>query len=215
YTLRGGTFARIAGPTVPGTLATRLVAGDLNGDGLEDLVVLAAGSSQVFVYLQSPAGGFGPAPDYRISVGLNPSDLALLDVDGDHRPDIVVSSQFSGTVSVLRNDPRAPFASVLTFRGGSGLASLDPVNGHLTLHSREAPLGLAVGDFNGDGTGDLVVTHSGGNTFSVLPGSGFGGFRNPHSALNFTTGSRPTVVVTGRFNADPFLDLAILNEGSG
>src|SRR5262249_44075656 len=32
YTLHGETFQRIPGPTVPGTLATRLVAGDLNGD---------------------------------------------------------------------------------------------------------------------------------------------------------------------------------------
>jgi hypothetical protein len=215
YALRGGMFARVPGPTVPGTLATRLVAGDLNGDGLDDLAVMAAGSSQVFVYLQSPAGGFAPIPDYRINVGLNPSDLALLDVDGDHRPDIVVTSQFSGTVSVLLNDPRSPFSSALAFRGGGGLAGLDPVNGRRTLQSREAPLGLAVGDFNGDGTGDLVVTHSGGNNFSVLAGSGRGGFLNPESAPGFITGSRPTVVVTGHFNADPFPDLAILDEGGG
>jgi hypothetical protein len=215
YALRGGTFVRIPGPTVPGTLATRLVAGDLNGDGLDDLVVMAAGSSQVFVYLQSPSGGFGPAPAYQISVGLNPSDLALLDVDGDHRPDIVVTSQFSGTVSVVLNDPHSPFSSLLTFRGGSGLAGLDSVNGQLTMHSREAPLGLAVMDFNGDGASDLVVTHSGANTFSVLPASGHGGFLNPISALTFTTGSKPTVAVTGRFNADAYPDLAILNQDSG
>src|SRR5262249_4009149 len=61
----------------------------------------------------------------------------------------------------------------------------------------------------------LVVTHSGANTFSVLSGSGLGGFLNPVSPPSFTTGSHPTVVVTGHFNADPFLDLAILNEGSG
>src|SRR5262249_45285897 len=56
YALGGPTFARSAGPTVPGTLATRLAAGDLNGDGLGDLVVSAAGSSQVFIYLQHGAG---------------------------------------------------------------------------------------------------------------------------------------------------------------
>src|SRR5262249_15418697 len=38
---------------------------------------------------------------------------------------------------------------------------------------------------------------------------------NPQSARTFTTGSKPTVVVTGRFNGDPFLDLAILNQQSG
>src|SRR5262249_46295555 len=32
------------------------------------------------------------------------------------------------------------------------------------------------------------------------------------SAPSFTTESRPTVVVTGHFNADPSLDLAILNR---
>src|SRR5262249_31144113 len=48
-----GTFLRMPGPAVPGFLPAALVAGDLNGDGLSDLVVAAAGSGQVFVYLQS------------------------------------------------------------------------------------------------------------------------------------------------------------------
>jgi hypothetical protein len=38
--------------------------------------------------------------------------------------------------------------------------------------------------------------------------------QNPASALTFTTGIRPTVVITASFNGDPHLDLAILNEGS-
>src|SRR5262245_38828625 len=45
---------------------------------------------------------------------------------------------------------------------------MDPVNGALTLHSREAPHGLVVADFNADGSGDIVVTHSGGS--GALPG---------------------------------------------
>jgi hypothetical protein len=215
YTLHGGTFTLTPGPTVPGALATRLVVGDLNGDGLDDLAVMAAGASEVFVYLQHGTGLFGATPDYSIHVGLNPSDIALYDIDGDHRPDIVVTSQFSGTVSVALNTVRSPFSFVQEFRGGSGLVGMDPVNGRLTFHSREAPLGLVVADFNADGAGDLVVTHSGGNSFSVLSDSGLGGFRNPVSAPTFTTGSKPTVVVTGQFNGDSYADLAILNQDSG
>src|SRR5262249_25677561 len=68
-----GTFARTAGPVVPGTLPVRLASGDLNGDGRDDLVVATTGSNQAIVYLQHAAGNFGPAPDYQIGVGGNPS----------------------------------------------------------------------------------------------------------------------------------------------
>jgi hypothetical protein len=214
YLPHGNTFVRVAGPAVPGALPTRLVAGDLNGDGLDDLLVAANGSSQVFVYLQTP-DGFAPTPSYQLNVGLSPSDLALLDVDGDRRPDVIALSALSDTVSVFLNTPAAPFSSELRFRAGSGLVGLISHGGGLALQSHDTSVGLVAGDFNGDGTGDLVVTHSGANTFSVLSGSGLGGFLNPESAPSFTTGSRPTIAVTGHFNADPYLDLAILNQDSG
>jgi hypothetical protein len=215
YARHGDVWERVPGPSVPGAGAARLVAGDLNGDGLDDLVVTAEGSSQVLVYLQTPAGTFAPAPDYQLSTGTDPSDVALLDLDGDHRLDIVATSRVSGAVSVFLNTLPAPFATELRFGAGGGLAEVKNQDHTFALLSQDAPAGLVAGDFNGDGAGDLVVTHSGANTFSVLSGSGLGGFLNPQSARNFTTGSRPTVVVAGHFNGDPYLDLAILNQDSG
>jgi hypothetical protein len=214
YLPHGNTFFRVAGPTVPGALPTRLIASDLNGDGLDDLLVAANGSSQVFVYLQTP-DGFPPRPSYQLDVGLSPSDLALLDVDGDRRPDIVALSALSDTVSVFLNTPAAPFSSELRFRAGNGLSALLPHGDGLALQSHDTSVSLVAGDFNSDHTADLIVTHSGANTFSLLSGSGLGGFLNPVSARNFTTGSRPSVVVRGHFNGDAFPDLAILNQDSG
>src|SRR5262249_48447432 len=152
----------------------------------------AAGSSQVFVCLQASSragpGPFGPSqilfgsvPDYQLGVSRNPSDLALFDVDGDHRLDIVVVSQFSNLVSVLLNTPTAPFATELRFRAGTGLSQIDASHGAWTLSARDAPAGMAFGDFDGDQVNDLIVTQSGSNRFSLLRGSGFGGFANAQS----------------------------------
>src|SRR5262249_14266380 len=165
-----GTWERIPGPSVPGAGAARLVAGDLNGDGLDDLVVTAESSNQVFVYLQIPltptplppgergggeGGNFAPAPDYQLATGTDPSDLALPDLDGDHGLDIVATSRVSGAVSVFLNTPPAPFATELRFGAGGGLSDVKNQDHTFGLLSKDAPAGMVVGDFDGDGVGDL------------------------------------------------------------
>jgi hypothetical protein len=210
-----GTFTRQAGPTVPGTLPGALAAGDLNGDGLTDLVVADAGSDEVLVYLQTATGGFGPTPDDDLHVGVSPSALDLVDVDGDGLLDIVVANQFSGDVSVLHSEGEAGFTSESRFRAGTGLYWLEDHDGKLVVTSREGTAGLVAGDFGGGSGSDLVAVNSGANSFSVLTGDGAGGFLNPSPARTYLTGLRPTVAVAGRFTVGPNLDLAVLDEGSG
>jgi hypothetical protein len=210
-----GTFARTAGPVIPGGLPVRLAAGDLNGDGRGDLVVATAGSDQVFVYLQHTDGSFGSAPDYQTSVGVNPSAITLADVDGDGRLDIVVTNQFSGDVSVLRNDSAAPFTVEQRFRAGAGLYGVEQVNGSLAVDSFEGAAGVVAGRFDEEFGTDLVVTNSGANTVSLLTGPGDGGFLNPDLSRTFGTGSDPTAVVAADFNGDGHLDLAVLDQQSG
>src|SRR5262249_30248433 len=112
----GGAFPRrTPGPAIPGLLPVRLAAADLTGNGRDDLVVATA-SNQVFVYLQNAAGGFNAVPDAQFDVGVNPSDIALVDVNGDNRPDVVVTDQFSGDVSVLLNQGGGRFSAAERFR---------------------------------------------------------------------------------------------------
>jgi hypothetical protein len=210
-----GTFTRQAGPAVPGTLPVALAAGDLNGDGLTDLVVANAGSDEVLVYLQTATGGFGPTPDDDLHVGVSPSALDLVDVDGDGRLHVVVTNQFSGDVSVLHNEAGAGLTAESRFRAGTGLYWLQAHDDKLVVRSREGTAGLVAGDFGGGSGSDLIAVNSGANSFSVLTGDGRGGFLNPTPAQTYLTGLRPTVVVAGRFTNDPSLDLAVLNEGSG
>ena len=59
----GGTFTRRPARPCPGTLPAAPRRGDLNGDGRDDLVVVAAAPARSLSTLQDAAGGFGPAPD--------------------------------------------------------------------------------------------------------------------------------------------------------
>jgi hypothetical protein len=73
------------------------------------------------------------------------------------------------------------------------------------------PIGMAVGDFNGDGRADIAIVNSGDNTVSILLGSGNGRFR---SAGHAATGEDPEGVATGDFNHDGHLDLAVSDRDS-
>src|SRR5262249_14216719 len=73
-----------------------------------------------------------------------------------------------------------------------------------------SPYGEAVGDFNGDGHQDFVVTNylpSG--TVTVRLGKGNGSFRAP---VRFAAGPFPRAVAVGAFNRDGIADLAVANS---
>jgi len=83
--------------------ASTVAIGDLNGDGIPDLVV-GAGSS-VYVMLGNGDGTFGPRVNFP--VGNNVEALAIADVNNDGQPDIISANEY-GTISVLLNQTFPP-----------------------------------------------------------------------------------------------------------
>ncbi|HYB66249.1 MAG TPA: VCBS repeat-containing protein, partial [Steroidobacteraceae bacterium] len=126
---------------------------DIDGDGLPDLVVAnygpgtdGTGVAGVSVLLQNAAspGTFLAPVTYATPEGA--IDVAVGDLNGDGRPDLVVASldpDFSGGVSVLLQNP-APAAA-----GTFGTATVYAGMGQ--------PLSVAIGDLNGDGHPDIAV----------------------------------------------------------
>lgn len=210
-----GTFARTVGPAVPGALPVQLEAGDFNGDGRTDLAVGVAGTSQVFLYFQDAAGGFGLPSAWPLDVGINPVAINIVDVNGDSRNDILVADGYSSDLSVIWSTGPLPFQTGSRFRASTGLYSMDSFQGAPVVHSLADTMGVAAGDVTGDGIPDLVVANAGTNTIAVLAGTGRDGFSNPTAAHTYQTGTRPSVVVTGRLDADAWLDVAVLVEGTG
>lgn len=174
------------------TNALRLATGDFNNDGKLDLLYLEERSFRFLVLPGNGAGGFERGAFYdHVDRGLSgvvqPSALALGDVTGDGRLDVVVGSRRGLSV--------VPALS----SGGFGEAM---------MYLREQPLdGVFLGDFNGDGVADLVGTN--GVRAFFLRGLGTGRFAEP---LQFLIQGRTFTFTDAQaldWNRDGLTDLVI------
>jgi FG-GAP-like repeat len=125
--------------------ANLIAIADVNGDGLNDLVITDPGPSggaapTVSVLLQDVAhpGQFLPAVSYATASGSLAQDIIVADVNGDGLPDIVIGG--TDAVSVLLQNP----ATAGTFRAASNYPVQDANQ-------------LAIADANGDGLVDIVI----------------------------------------------------------
>ncbi len=144
---------------------------------------------------------FRPVVTYN-SGGSYPVSVAVADVNGDGKPDILVANQGSGgtmlgTVSVLLGNGDGTFQAATSYgTGGSFIYS------------------LVVGDVNGDGKLDLVVANAGSNsnTVGVLLGHGDGTFA---TAVTYDSGGYfPESVAIADVNGNGVADIVVLDCGN-
>lgn len=124
--------------TTAGIAPTFATLSDLNADSQADLVVANSGSNTVSVLLSNGDGTFH-TPATSIAVGTSPLPLVVQDVTGDGNLDIVSGN--TGTVSIVPGNGNGTFGAATNVTG---------------LTHNDA---IAVGDFNGDGRQDIVVTN--------------------------------------------------------
>jgi Bacterial Ig-like domain (group 3)/FG-GAP-like repeat/FG-GAP repeat len=179
----------------PGTMPTSVVVGDLNGDGKLDLVAGNGASGTVSVWLGDGLGGYGAKTDWVTSLtSSNTATVAIADMNGDGKSDIVVANSNQDSLVVLL---------------GTGLGAFLP---RITTYIGFAayPIGLAIADFNNDGKLDVTTTDPSFNAVLVLLGNGAGGFflRNDYAA-----GQGPSGVVVADVNGDTKPDLIVSDYG--
>src|SRR5436309_3526137 len=207
-----GTFQAAVSYGSGGSGPVSLAVGDVNGDGKPDLLVANQCASSdctngtVGVLFGKGNSTFGRVVSYE-SGGYQASWVAVADVSGDGRPDLLVANQCAssnncanGTIGVLLQNADGSFQTAVSYPSGGYYA-----------------YSLGVSDVNGDGKPDLVVANQCATNSScangivgVLLGNGDGTFQ---PALAFSSGGKFAFsVAIADVNGDGKPDLLIANE---
>ena len=182
-------------------------AGDLTGDGEAEIVSANCLDNTVTIYVNDGSGGFATGTDYAVatapSVAGNvvyaaPWSVAVADLDGDGKADIISTNYFASDITVLHGNGDGTVGTPSYGFATGGFPSTQAI----------------VADFNGDGLLDVLVADNV-YSYSYMKGYGDGTFR---SALDYYT---PTTdngepygqdIATGDFNGDGFPDVVIGNR---
>lgn len=139
-----------------------ICAGDLDGDGKNDLAVASKGENAISVLRnQSTAGSlaFGTQQKYAdrvVNVGSDQRDIAMADFTGDGKPEICISQFISPGLAQVFNNNSSP-----------GTIQMEALV-YSAFFTGSNATGIAIGDLDLDGRPDLALGNFWGSKLSVL-----------------------------------------------
>jgi hypothetical protein len=174
-----------------------LAAHDFNGDGLPDLVAGSSASNNLPVLINQTRPGdvfatFAPADPVLLPAFSR--DVAVRDLNGDGRADLIAANSSANTVSVLPG----------LMEGGFGAPNAYPVG--------TDPKFLVIADLDDDGALDIATANINGSSISILWGDGSGGFG---AADHIAVGGNMSHLTSADLDGDGLLDLTFTGQALG
>jgi hypothetical protein len=197
-----GTFQTPVAYGSAGLYPNFVATGDVNADGKLDLLVTnycsdsTCTTSSVAVLLGNGDGTF-QAPVAYLTGGLNPFSVSLGDMNGDGKPDLVISNSRPGAIAVLLGNGDGTFQTATVYPSGGDGAGI-----------------TALADVNGDGKLDVLVPVVDPTTgeigeVGVMIGNGDGTLQT--SVIYLSGGDSPGGLAVADVNGDGKLDLVVSN----
>ena len=167
--------------------ANWLLLADIFGTEDEELLVADGDSSSIGVF-EIDAGGELSLIDSLTLLGVQPSRLAVGDIDADQDLDILVTDTTNDQFAVVRND-------------GSGSFNVDQ-----TFQTGNIPLRIICEDLDGDLDLDVAILNRDDGTVTIRINDGSGNF---DSFVDFEVGVSLAGLAAADFDGDGDVDIAI------
>lgn len=186
---------------------------DLNKDGNLDIIAASPSSGtnpasgRVSVLLGNGSGTFATQSNYSVNVGA--VSVAVGDLNGDGNNDIITANKRDSNVSAsLNND-----VSVLLSNGDGSFGVATNYSNSSITGNFDNPLSVAVGDVDGDGDLDAVISGQGYGLESIFLNNGNGTFAIPSDDNYYYSYASDQAVALADIDLDSDLDLIFAGSG--